>query len=185
VKKLYGIVLCVILAFSLLASCDGGGSRGTGGKARVFKPNELLSQQEAQDIVGTVVTLDESTLEIDNENGESMTSYIYDLDRYTTLHALLYLKQNGATPQKELDAGKDAESVYKYYYKICENDMEEINRLGDKAFVQKSTAHVFVLYGNYFIMTAFSPSNNDDYEASRDLNINIIKKVIDNIDRKK
>jgi hypothetical protein len=187
VKKILLLFLSITLVAGLFAGC--GGKKGPGDKpaqakkSRVFKPNELLSQEEATEIVGQVLVLDESSLEIDGETGISSTYYVYDIDEYTTLHALFMLRQNGAIPKEDFEDGITVKSAYESELKFCGDKAEPIKGLGDKAYFHKDYAQVGVLYGDYFFIVAFG-SYSHDFEEAKETSLKIARKILENIKKK-
>ena len=205
-KKLPIIVLCMALLLGLLSGCSkqqsqevqsnqNNQSTNTSNQesskkeennsvvgvsnSKVLKPNDLLSSKEATEIVGIEVVIDDTSLEID-ELGVSNTYYEFDY-RGSTFNALFLLKQNAATQKDALRDGATAESDYEYLKKICGEDVRVLSGLGDKAFVQPTTAQVNVLYGDYYFLVAF---DHEDLAKGEEININIAKKIIENIKRK-
>lgn len=192
-KKLLGTVLIFILISGLFSGCgnkkesvnpnnSGINNPTINTKAKVFKANELLSPEEASAIVGTNITLEEGTLKIDNETGTSNTYYDYELTPSTTLAALFRLVQNGTIPKDKFVAGITASGSYDNELKMSGTNAEILNGLGDKAFIHKTLGQVNVLYKDYYILIGFG---EDNYDKSKELNINIAKKIIENIDKKK
>jgi uncharacterized protein YceK len=149
------------------------------GKSKVFKPDELLSQEEAAEIIGLPVTLDTSTLGIDSETGVSQTRYEYSVSESTDMSALFYLQQNDAVPD---GSDESAENSLNSEISLFGKDYEPIPGLGDKAYLHKMQQQVFVLYGDYYFIAAFGV---DDKEKDKEINLKIAKKVIENIDKKK
>jgi hypothetical protein len=206
-KRTLGIFLCLMLITGLLGGCgdkkkadtEPGKTNNTSvsnpssdntsntnkpnsnTKAKVFKPDELLSAEEASAIIGTVVTLEDGSLNIDNTTGTSSTYYDYELTSSTTLAALFRLVQNGAIPKDKLEAGNTAASSFENELKMCGDNAEALNGLGDKAFVHKNLGQVNVLYKDYYILVGFG----EDSYNSKDLNIKVVKKILENIEKKK
>lgn len=207
IKKILGVFLCLMLITGLLSGCgdkkksdtepaktnntsdsnvpstntSNTSTQSSNSNAKVFKPNELLSAEEVSEIVGTVVTLEEDTLNIDENTGTSSTRYDYELTPSTTLAALFQLVQNGAISKNELESGTTAVSSFDYEMRMCGDKAETLIGLGDKAFIHKNLGQVNVLYKDYYILVAFG----EDNYSSKDLNIKITKKILENIDKKK
>lgn len=201
-KKLLIIFLSIVLAVGLLSGCGSNGSSNNKpvkpvnsesqdnnkkddakgkapGTSKVFKPNELLSEEEAASLVGKMITIQSDTLKVNSETGTSNTYYEYKLDESTDMNALFLLLQNGAIPKGSEDT---AASKFNSEMKYCGNNAEPMNGLGDKAFIHKLEAQVNVLYGDYYILVAFGC---EDKDKERELNIKIARKIIENIDKKK
>jgi len=148
--------------------------------SKVFKANELLTPEEVAAIVGTEVTLQEDSLEIDPETGKSFTYYKYDYNSSTSISGLFLLKQNAAVTQDKL-VGNTAEDDFNRELLFAGSYAEPLSGLGDKAFVHSMLTQVFVLYGDYFIFVGF---NGDSDEKGKEVNIAIAKKILENLDKK-
>jgi hypothetical protein len=157
-------------------------SGSTLGSSKVFKPDELLSAEEASQIVGTVVTIEEGTLKIDSETGISDTYYVFDVGGGTTLSALFRLKQNGAIKKDKLTPENTAESAYKSELEFGGSNTEPIEGLGDKAYLHTLQNQVNVLYGDYYFLVGFGA---DDQKKAREDSLKVAKKIIENINKKK
>lgn len=170
------LVLTIIMALFLGAAV--GCSDKTSGPSPVVLADQLLSAEEASEILGLEVTITEGTLNIDEETGLSDTEYVYNYNESTTLRAYLMIKQNGAIPKAAIEAGHTAEAEYEFYLNICQGDAEELD-LGDKAFMQKSTGQIFILDGDYFMWLAFGISGDTD--ETKSINLAIAEKILDNL----
>lgn len=178
-KRFIPFVICCLI----LLGISGRDALGLGsGKSKVFKPDQLLSEADAARLVGIpTISLDRDSLEVDPETGTSDTFYVYDISGGTLL-ALFHLVQNGAMTKANMVNGSAAKE-YDFCYAQLKDESDILSGLGDKAFFYKSYSRAYVLYGNYFFMTAFK-SPTDDESKNRSINIAIAKHIIENIKKK-
>jgi hypothetical protein len=190
-----GSVGSVVLACALAcAACGGGGTgapssdraanAGSGAsqgsvtaKLRVFRPDELLSQSDAEATTGHPVNLKADTLKVDPEMGMSATYYEYDLPGGTTLNAGLFVRQDSAS-----SGGKVAEPGYDSDLRFVATDSKPIQGLGSKAFYQPSNSSLHVLVPGIYFTVAFEDKDSANNE---ELNVKLAKKVIANISQKR
>lgn len=178
-KRSVVLLICCFIIFGMTTQL----ALGLEGKSKVFKPDQLLSEAEAAKCVGIPnISLDKNSLKVDPETGTSNTYYVYDIQYKSTLHALFYLVQNGAVSKANMAWGSAAKT-YDSYYNRVKNESEVLSGIGDKAFFFKSQQHLFVLYGNYFFMTAFK-SYDEEITKGRAINIAIAKQIVENIKNK-
>ena len=192
-KKIMAMFLCTVLilaTFSLSGCKFFNTTASTGksvtqkgsflGKSKVFQPDELLPPADAAKIVGLPsITIDPGTLKVDPESGMSSTYYTYDIPD-GTLHALFQLVQNGAMTKENWNTVQRPKAYDGYYFKV-KDESDLIKGLGDKAFFFKSQAQLFVLSGDYFFLLAFEAT---DENKSREVNIGLAKKILENIKSK-
>ena len=178
-KRFNVLLICCLIIFSIPSR----GALGLSpGKSKVFKPDQLLSEAEAAKLVGIPkISLDRDSLEVDPETGTSDTYYVYDIPGGTLL-ALFHLVQNGAMTEANMINGSAAKE-YDFCYAQLKDESDILSGLGDKAFYYKTYARVYVLYGNYFFMTAFK-STTEDESKDREINIAIARHIIENIKKK-
>jgi hypothetical protein len=191
-KRIYGAFLSVILIITLFSGCSSkkdpekeaakpnntasetktpdSSTPSTNSKTKVFKANELLTAEEASSIVGTAVTIEEETLKVDSDTGTFSTYYDYELTSSTTIAALFKLVQNKEEAASSFESDKN----------FCGDNAEAIDGLGDRAFVHKALGQVNVLYKDYYIFIGFGEDNYN----SKELNVKIAKKVLENIKSK-
>ena len=186
------LVRLVALAFAFAFTACGGGTSsstpaadtGSGvsqgsatAKLRVFRPDELLSQSDAEAITGHPVNLKADTLKVDPEMGMSTTYYEYDLPGGTTLNAGLFVRQDSAST-----SGKVAEPGYDSDLRFVGTDSKPIQGMGSKAFYQPSNSSLHVLVPGIYFTVGFE---DKDSAKNEELNLKLAQKVIANISQKK
>ena len=90
--------------------------------------------------------------------------------------------QNGAMTKANMMNGSAAKE-WDFCYAQLKGESDILSGLGDKSFYYKTYSRVYVLYGNYFFMTAFKSPTDDD-SKNRDINIAIARLIIENIQKK-
>lgn len=153
------------------------------GKSKVFKPDQLLSEAEAAKLVGIPkISLDQNSLEVDwilkPARPILITSIHFQRNASRPLPPGSERGHNEGEPDKRLRSQRIRFLLY-----TTERRADILSGLGDKAFFYKTYSRVYVLYGNYFFMTAFKSPTDDD-PKNRDINIAIARHIIENIKKK-
>lgn len=141
----------------------------------VFRPDELLTAEEASGIVGQDVKLDDGSLYTDPESGLISERYVYDLTgegntSTTTVHALVEIYQNGLLPAAALKEGHNAKWLFNTEKEFSADEITSLSGLGQDAFYFNTTCQVHVLFGDYYIVAAF---DKDPYDSSLSLPLNL------------
>ena len=141
---------------------------------RIYRPDELLTAEEATSMVGYTVTLEEGSLYTSTDLGYISERYVYDIPSEgststNTIHALVQITQNGLISADELKEGQDAKWNFDSEKEFSADDIYSIPGLGEDAFYFKDTSQVHVLFQDYYIIVAFE---KDPYDAANNVDVN-------------
>jgi hypothetical protein len=181
------LVLSLPVACSSSESSAGASPRPKGSASDqqigpVFLPEDLLSAEEASEVLGVPVTIDDASLYKDERRGMVTQRYVYDVSR-TTINALLQIEENGLKPASDLKEGNTAQSSFRMQQDLLKDEITEVKDLGDAAFTMDATSQLHMVYGGYYIVVAF---RWDIYDSSNDTEINIElgRRILANLKRK-
>ena len=185
-KTLRLLILASSLAVSLaaLTSCStpsqsvSSSQAATSGQTetapRIYRPDELLTAEEATSMVGYTVTLEEGSLYTSTDLGYISERYVYDIPKEgttstDTIHALVQITQNGLISPDSLKQGHDAKWNFDNEKKFSVDEISSIPGLGEDAFYFTGTSQVHVLFQDYYIIVAFE---RDPYDAANNVDVN-------------
>jgi hypothetical protein len=185
-KNLSIPILALSLAVSLaaLTSCttpsqsESSSQAATSGQTetapRIYRPDELLTAEEATSMVGYTVTIDEGSLYTSTDLGYISERYVYDIPKEgitstTTIHALVQITQNGLISADNLRQGHDAKWNFDGEKEFSADEISSIPGLGEDAFYLTDTSQVHVLFQDYYIIIAFK---KDPYDAANNVDVN-------------
>jgi len=146
----------------------------TGTAPRIYRPDELLTAEEATSMVGYTVTLEAGSLYTSTDLGYISERYVYDIPSEgststTTIHALLQITQNGLISADNLKEGQDAKWNFDNEKEFSADEISSIPGLGEDAFYFTGTSQVHVLFQDYYIIIAFE---KDPYDAANNVDVN-------------
>ena len=146
----------------------------TAAAPRIYRPDELLTAEEATSMVGYTVTLEEGSLYTSTDLGYISERYVYDIPSEgststTTIHALVQITQNGLISADSLKEGHDAKWNFDTEKEFSADDISSIPGLGEDAFYFTGTSQVHVLFQDYYIIIAFE---KDPYDAANNVDVN-------------
>jgi len=141
---------------------------------RIYRPDELLTAEEATSMVGYTVTLEAGSLYTSTDLGYISERYVYDIPSEgststTTIHALVQITQNGLISADSLKEGHDAKWNFDTEKEFSADDIYSIPGLGEDAFYFTGTSQVHVLFQDYYIIIAFE---KDPYDAANNVDVN-------------
>lgn len=141
---------------------------------RIYRPDELLTAEEATSMVGYTVTLEEGSLYTSTDLGYISERYVYDIPSEgststTTIHALVQITQNGLISADSLKEGHDAKWNFDSEKEFSADEISSIPGLGEDAFYFTGTSQVHVLFQDYYIIIAFE---KDPYDAANNVDVN-------------
>jgi hypothetical protein len=176
--------LSILFLLVLLVSCSKDNSQAessdTQTVSKVFTPEELLSANEASEISGFKVTLDEGTLMKDPQTGIISLRYKYDINESNTSHALVQIEENGFKPADKINKGFTAAKSFESEMSFSKNEITPVSNIGDKAFTFNHNGQLHMLYKDYYIIVAFDA---DPYSTDKNapLNIKLGQRILANL----
>jgi len=146
----------------------------TAAAPRIYRPDELLTAEEATPMVGYTVTLEEGSLYTSTDLGYISERYVYDIPSEgststNTIHALVQITQNGLISADSLKEGHDAKWNFDTEKEFSADDISSIPGLGEDAFYFTGTSQVHVLFQDYYFIVAFE---KDPYDAANNVDVN-------------
>jgi hypothetical protein len=141
----------------------------------VFAPHELLSAEEASEISGFVVAMDEGSLSEDQASGTISERYAYDLDG-TGIHALVEIHQDSL---KASAADEGVLADFSLNQDLLKDEITAVD-LGEQAFTLNGTGQLHMYYEGYYIVVAFDA---DPYSSEQNapLNIKLGERILANL----
>jgi|GEM_PF-1819289 len=155
-------------------SSDSASSGQTAEAPRIYRPDELLTAEEAASMVGYTVTLEAESLYTSTDLGYISERYVYDIPSEgststNTIHALVQITQNGLISADDLKQGHDAKWNFDSEKEFSADEISSIPGLGEDAFYFTGTSQVHVLFQDYYIIVAFE---KDPYDAANNVDVN-------------
>jgi hypothetical protein len=143
--------------------------------APVFAPHDLLSADEASEISGFVVAMDEGSLSEDPASGTISERYAYDLDG-TGIHALVEIHQDSL---KASAADEGVLGDFLFNQDLLKDEITEVD-LGEQAFTLNNTGQLHMYYQGYYMVVAFDA---DPYSSEQNapLNVKLGERILANL----
>ncbi len=204
-KKAYVLPLVLLLCLLILAACtpltdvSSGDAGNTSVKTDapaaettdapvetlptpIIHPDQVLSAEEASEILGLPVTIEEGSSDVDKENGISSLRYAYTLSEMTDVSALVQIEQDGLKPAEKLKEGLTARSSFDFQADLLKNEINPVEDMGDAAFLMKLDGQLFMTYRGYFVVVAFTM---DEYDSTKNAPFDIAlgRKILENMQR--